>query len=241
MAAVFVVVPGIGQTSLAAIKRPALVRIKERLTAARGQGLRAKRRLLINAQARVEPAEQVVNIHKAAIGAEKAYERILGADVAFGAQDSHVRFLADEPRIGAERLLRRVVTRAGVAGEEHSEGVAIDFPAQLDRELRIDNGARVDGGYLRVKDVFAFQEERPLLFKENGKALIGGDYQLIRLDLGKVRIDGKVQHDVRCDRVLAGQTRIEFYRVVDKAARIERVSHRLQLSRRQCRFSFSGF
>src|ERR1700681_2975022 len=124
MPAVLVVIPRVSQTLLAAVERLPLVRVEERLAAARDQRLRAKGRLLIDAQTCVEPAQQVVDIHEATIGSEKAYERILRADVAFGPQDSYVGALAHHSRISSECFFRGEVAGAVVAGDEQTEGVA---------------------------------------------------------------------------------------------------------------------
>ena len=75
-------------------------------------------------------------------------------------------------------------------------------------------------GDLRVEDVDAFEEERPLFRKENWESLVRSDHQLIGLDLSEVRIDREIERDVRRNAEFSRQPRIEFYWFVNEAARI---------------------
>jgi len=69
---------------------------------------------------------------------------------------------------------------------------ATKFSRSLNSNIGIHNRPRVNGGNGSTKNIDAFQEKRSLLGKENRKALISSDDQLIRLNLGEVRIDRQI-------------------------------------------------
>ncbi len=88
-------------------------------------------------------------------------------------------FLSTSRRIGRRTIVFAEIAGIVVRGEQQAERVAADFARQLRGIVGIDDGPRVDRGNLRAKNVDAFKEEWPLLFKENWEALIGGDDQLV--------------------------------------------------------------
>ena len=72
-----------------------------------------------------------------------------------------------------------------------------------------------------LKIILAFEKERPLLFKENGKPLIDRDDSLISFDLRKIGIDGGIENDIWGKTELHVQTKIIIRRRIYKAARID--------------------
>ena len=86
------------------------------------------------------------------------------------------------------------------------------------------------GGNRRVEDIDAFEEERALLGKEDGEALVRRDDELVCFDLRKVRIDGEVEGDVRRDCVLTGQSGIELDGIIHHAPWIEHARRGLRRS-----------
>src|SRR5258708_40105150 len=95
MTPVHVVIGGVDESILCSIERLAEVGIKEIAPGVSNQRLRAKGRLLVNAQTRIESSQLIVYIHKSAIGAEKSDKRIF-ADVVLQSQYSDRRLLVED-------------------------------------------------------------------------------------------------------------------------------------------------
>src|SRR4029077_11648396 len=112
------------------------------------------------------------------------------------------------------------------------EGIAINLASQFNRYIRIDDRSRVYGQDLCLKNVDAFQKERTLLGEEDWETLVGPDYQLVRLDLRKIRIQRKIEGHVRGQAVFSGQSQIEFHRLVNETAGIQHASVDLCRSQR---------
>src|SRR6185503_3621243 len=108
-----------------------------------------------------------------------------------------------------------------IVGRQHqTKRVAVNFSGQLYCEIRINNGPSVVGKNLRLKYFDAFQKERTLLSKEDREPLICCNYQLVRFDLCKVRINCKVERYLRGETVFSGQARIKFYRFIHEPAAV---------------------
>src|SRR5882762_11757426 len=97
----------------------------------------------------------------------------------------------------------------------------------------------MNGRDLGIEDVDALEEERPFLRKENREPLVCRDDQLIRFDLREIRIDGKVERDVRRDAVLTRESGIELDWLIHQPARIKHSI--LQLLTAQSSLSFCRF
>src|SRR6266576_3021146 len=119
------------------------------------------------------------------VGPEKANEGVGFSNVALQAQDAYHRILIDEPWVSEGPFFLAEISRTVVRSEQQAKRVALKLASQLNRKIRIDDGACVNSRDLRLKNVDAFEKEGPLLRKEDWKALVGRDYQLIRLDLCK--------------------------------------------------------
>ena len=105
-----------------------------------------------------------------------------------------------------------------VGGEEEAEGVAPALARQLDRDVGVNDGARVDGRELRAEDFDAFEEEGALLLEEDGEALVGRVDRGVGLDLREVGVDGEVERRVGVDAELGRQAGVEADGAVDEAA-----------------------
>ena len=73
----------------------------------------------------------------------------------------------------------------------------------------------------RLKNIDAFQKERPLLFKENWETLISGDNGLVGFHLSKIGIHRQVKSHSRRQAVLCRDAQFELKRLVKKSARIQ--------------------
>src|SRR5205085_7181664 len=149
-------------------------------------------------------------------------ERRFTAHVAFEAQHADGRVLVEEWRdVGARlwvgALFFGEVTRRIVRGQQQAEGIAPGLAGQLDGVIGIDDRARVDGLNRRLKEVYAFEEERALFGEEDREALVGRDHWLIGFDLREVRVDREVERHVRGEAELDAQAGIGFERLVDEA------------------------
>ena len=131
------------------------------------------------------------------------------ADVTFETQHPDVRVLIKEAFVVTHdcRIKRALVeadgqasaivcvqiSRAIIQATIRPKVLRPRLAGKLDRHVRIDNRARVYRGDRRLENVYAFKKERPLFRKENRKTLVGGNYELICLDLSEVRIDRQVE------------------------------------------------
>src|SRR5262245_28017732 len=80
---------------------------------------------------------------------------------------------------------------------------------------------------LCIKDIDSFEEERPLLRKEDRKALVRRHNQLIRLYLCEIGVDREVESDSRRERVFACQSDIKVNRFVYKSTWIRQCGWRI--------------
>ena len=138
----------------------------------------------------------------------------------FQTENSNRRIFVNESWICSQAIFGTEVSRPVIRSQKQAEGVSIHLARKLYGVIRIDNCPRMHRSNLRVEDVDALEEERPLFGEENWEPLVCGDDQLIGLDLSKVRIDGEVERDIRSDAELPRQPWIEFHWFVNEAPRI---------------------
>ena len=118
-------------------------------------------------------------IDESSIRAEEPNERIFLTDVVFQAQHANRRILPNQARIRRQSFFRTKVAGTVVRSDQQTKRVAIDFARELHGEIRIDDCSGVHRRDCSVEDVDTFQEERAFLGKENRKALVRGDDQLV--------------------------------------------------------------
>src|SRR5258708_35207667 len=98
MPAVFVVVQGVDESILLAIKRPTLIRKKELTAIMCRQHLGGKGRLFVHSQTRVKAAQLVISIHKSIVGGQQPNEGIFLSDAPLETHNTDSGMLSDQPR-----------------------------------------------------------------------------------------------------------------------------------------------
>ena len=144
------------------------------------------------------------------IGREKAHERT--RDVAPHASDERGRFEVLLHEIGTERAGNDDASPAPIVRDEHGVGARSDLsrragapPWRCDRSRR----DRLDGGREKLDPL---EEERPLLGKEQGEPLVGGDLRDIGLDLGEVGVERRIDRSLPVRRPLDVDARLRLRR-----------------------------
>ena len=84
-----------------------------------------------------------------------------------------------------------------VLGDEHADGIGSRLARDLGAPARVSDRPGVRGGDRRREDVGAFQEERALLRVEERVAGVGRQLRRVGLDLGEVRVERRVEGDIR--------------------------------------------
>ena len=126
--------------------------------------------------------------------------------------------LVDEVALPLVQLVFAEIAGRVVGREDETEGVAPAFARELGGVVWIDDGACVDDRVVRVENLFAFEEERALLLKENGKALISCDDGLIGFDLREVRVVGEIKRDRWRQSLLGRQADVGLDGAIDEEA-----------------------
>ena len=189
----------------------------------RAEHLEVERRLLVELYARVEAADVVALVGEV-VGRREEADEILPAHVALEAKDADGRILADDAvarrreRFGVEPLLVCEVARRIVRREEEAVGVAAPLASELSGDVGVNDRARVDGGDERAEDVYAFEEERSLLFEEDREALVRRVDGRVGLDLCEVGVNGEVYNSRRRHDKLRRQAGVNFDGLVDERA-----------------------
>src|ERR1051325_8093535 len=93
----------------------------------------------------------------------------------------------------------------------------------------------------RLKNIDAFEKERPLLFKEDWKALIRGDDGLIGFDLSKVGIDRHIESHRRRQSIFECQARVKLDWFVQHATRIDQIRITRERDGGERGYAFAGF
>src|SRR5439155_11438512 len=138
------------------------------------------------------------------------------------AQHRDVSILSNKARVHwISLLLGGEISWCVIAGDHKSECVATAFAGQLRRRVWIDNRSRVHRLQRCLENVDAFKKEWALFFKENRKALIGGNNGLVRFHLSEVRVQGEVECNRGSQPELHRDAGIEFQVFVDEATRIQ--------------------
>ena len=79
---------------------------------------------------------------------------------------------------------------AGVARRDEAEGVAALLADELRSPVRVGDVAGVDDLELRVEEIGALEEERPLLLVEEGELLVHLELRGVGLHLREVGVEG---------------------------------------------------
>src|ERR1051326_2098662 len=87
--------------------------------------------------------------------------------------------------------------------------------------LAATSGVTIERG---GEDVDALEKERPLLFKKNRKALIGGNHRFVRFNVGKIGIQSETRGNVGPDSVLHCGHRFGLTPCVTKTVSFRRLS-----------------
>ncbi len=237
--------------------------IEEEVARSRAKGLKT-RVVCLSSRKRPSNPKQLVVLLDEVVGRGDHAERVLFANVAFQTQHADVSILIEKRSLlqivwikrrsntsQSASIVRTEVTWPVVARHHQSESVSSHFSGCFNRNVRIDDRARVHGGNRRSKDVDAFKEERSFFGKEDGKSLVRSDHELIGFNLSEIGIDRKVDGDGRTRNELRGQAGIEPDRFVNDAAGIGSRRHsvwetpkertkRLVLRKRQTRNQLDG-
>ena len=190
------IVEEVAETAARVVNHLAFIGVEKHSARGGTEHLEVEDGLCVDAEAPVNAGQLVVLLDEVVAGRDEADVRLL-AYVVLQAQDADVGVLVEEAEvIRIEPFVTAKVTRPVVGSEEQAEGVAAALARQLDRELGVDNGARVHRRQRRLKNVDTFEEERALLLEEDREALVRGDNRLIGLDLREVGVVGEVEHEV---------------------------------------------
>ena len=111
------------------------------------------------------------------------------ADITLQPEDGDGGVAVEEVKVGGvHTLVACEVARPVVGGEHEAEAVPAPLAGELGGDVGVNDGARVQDGQRRLKDVYAFEEEGALFGEEDGESLIRGDDELVGLDLREVGV-----------------------------------------------------
>ena len=170
--------------------------------------------MLANLKAAVDAAKLVVLLDEVVAGQQQANVGLF-ADVALQTENSDVSILVEKPLNRRQRLrvllfLFRKISGRIIAGKQDSKSIPASLAGKFYCDIRIDDRARVYCLNWRLKDVDSLQKKWTLLFKEDRKALIGGDHSLIRFDLSEIGIDREVERNRRRQAVFCRDAQIKL-------------------------------
>ena len=175
-----------------------LIRLEEEATRGCASDLKGQNRLLVQTKASVEAKYIAVLLDEVVGGGDHADGVFARSQIVLQSEHADVSLLVEEGRvIEVEAFIADKVARPLVARRHEAESIAAKFAGELDGHFRVDDGARMHDRERRLKNVYAFEEERAFLWKEDWKALISRDDCLIRFDLREVWIESEVERDGR--------------------------------------------
>src|SRR6185295_9281926 len=135
--------------------------------------------------------------------------------------DARIEQTAIKTHVECAAIVGAQISRAVVARDHQTKRVLPSLTRGLHGEIGIDNRARVHGRDRRLKNLDAFEKERSFLREEDRETLVCGDYELIRLYLREVRIDGQIDCHSGTRNELGGQSEIETNRFVHDASGVD--------------------